>query len=203
MTNNYILRNIRYALNLDDSVMHGIFSMGGHDMDSATLSALLKKEDEPGHIACSDNIIGLFLDALIVHKRGRKEPGPGKIKPAALTNNDILKKLRIALELREDDMLNILKLGDVDISKSELDLTEEELNRLREVIDKEFRVEGDLRKEINLNVKRLIDIGSYRGMRHRRSLPVHGQRTRTNARTRRGPRKTVAGRGQKRGSAKK
>ncbi|XUX00636.1 MAG: 30S ribosomal protein S13 [Dehalogenimonas sp.] len=82
-------------------------------------------------------------------------------------------------------------------------LTEEELNRLREVVDKEFRVEGDLRKEINLNVKRLIDIGSYRGLRHRRSLPVHGQRTRTNARTRRGPRKTVAGRGQKRGAAKK
>lgn len=82
-------------------------------------------------------------------------------------------------------------------------LTEEELNRIREVVDKEFRVEGDLRKEISLNVKRLIDIGSYRGMRHRRSLPVNGQRTRTNARTRRGPRKTVAGRGQKRGAAKK
>jgi small subunit ribosomal protein S13 len=82
-------------------------------------------------------------------------------------------------------------------------LTEEELNRIREVVDKEYRVEGDLRKEISLNVKRLIDIGSYRGQRHRRSLPVNGQRTRTNARTRRGPRKTVAGRGQKRGSAKK
>jgi small subunit ribosomal protein S13 len=82
-------------------------------------------------------------------------------------------------------------------------LSEEELNHLREVIDKEYRVEGDLRKEINLNIKRLIDVGSYRGLRHRRSLPVHGQRTRTNARTRRGPRKTVAGRGQKRGSAKK
>ncbi|ADJ26373.1 30S ribosomal protein S13 [Dehalogenimonas lykanthroporepellens BL-DC-9] len=83
------------------------------------------------------------------------------------------------------------------------DLTEEELNRLREVIDKEYRVEGDLRKEITLNVKRLTDIGSYRGQRHRRGLPVHGQRTKTNARTRRGPRKTVAGRGQKRGMAKK
>ncbi len=82
-------------------------------------------------------------------------------------------------------------------------LTEEELNKLREIIDKEFRVEGDLRKEISINVKRLIDVGSYRGMRHRRSLPVHGQRTRTNARTRRGPRKTVAGRGQKRGATKK
>jgi small subunit ribosomal protein S13 len=74
---------------------------------------------------------------------------------------------------------------------------------LREVIDKEYRVEGDLRKEITLNVKRLTDIGSYRGMRHRRGLPAHGQRTKTNARTRRGPRKTVAGRGQKRGAAKK
>lgn len=83
------------------------------------------------------------------------------------------------------------------------DLTEEELNRLREVIDKEYRVEGDLRKEVALNVKRLNDIGSYRGQRHRRGLPVNGQRTRTNARTRRGPRKTVAGRGQKRGMAKK
>jgi len=82
-------------------------------------------------------------------------------------------------------------------------LTEEELNKIREVVDKEYRVEGDLRKEISLNVKRLIDVGSYRGLRHRRSLPVHGQRTRTNARTRRGPRKTVAGRGQKRGMAKK
>lgn len=82
-------------------------------------------------------------------------------------------------------------------------LTEEEINRIREIIDKEFTVEGELRKEINLNIKRLIEIGSYRGMRHRRSLPVRGQRTRTNARSRRGPRKTVAGRGQKRGSAKK
>jgi small subunit ribosomal protein S13 len=62
---------------------------------------------------------------------------------------------------------------------------------------------GELRKEINLNIKRLIEIGSYRGIRHRRSLPVRGQRTRTNARSRRGPRKTVAGRGQKRGTAKK
>ncbi len=83
------------------------------------------------------------------------------------------------------------------------DLTEDEVNRLREVIDKEYRVEGDLRKEIDLNIKRLIEIGSYRGLRHRRGLPVHGQRTRTNARAKRGPRKTVAGRGQKRGATKK
>lgn len=82
-------------------------------------------------------------------------------------------------------------------------LTEEEVNRLREVIDKGYRVEGTLRKEVNLDIRRLIEIGSWRGIRHRRSLPMHGQRTRTNARTKRGPRKTVAGRGQRRGMAKK
>lgn len=83
------------------------------------------------------------------------------------------------------------------------DLTEEEINRLREVIDKEYVVEGELRKEINQDIKRLIEIGSYRGSRHRHNLPVRGQRTRTNARTRRGSRQTVAGRGKKRGVAKK
>ena len=83
------------------------------------------------------------------------------------------------------------------------DLTEAEVNKLREIIDKQYQVEGELRKEINFNVKRLTEIGSYRGLRHRHGLPVRGQRTRTNARTKRGQRKTVAGRGQKRGATKK
>jgi small subunit ribosomal protein S13 len=83
------------------------------------------------------------------------------------------------------------------------ELSEQEVSRIREIIDKEYKVEGGLRKEVNLNVKRLIEIGSYRGLRHRRGLPVRGQRTRTNARTKRGLRKTVAGRGQKRGATKK
>jgi small subunit ribosomal protein S13 len=74
------------------------------------------------------------------------------------------------------------------------DLTEDEVQRIREVVDREYRVEGDLRREVALNIKRLTEIGCYRGLRHRRNLPVHGQRTRTNARTKRGPRKTVAGR---------
>ncbi len=73
------------------------------------------------------------------------------------------------------------------------DLTEEQVGRLREIIDKEYKVEGDLHREVDLNIKRLIEIGSYRGLRHRRGLPVRGQRTRTNARTKRGARKTVAG----------
>jgi small subunit ribosomal protein S13 len=71
------------------------------------------------------------------------------------------------------------------------DLTDDEVNRLRDVIDKEIRVEGDLRREISMNIKRLMDIGSYRGLRHRRGMPVRGQRTRTNARTRRGPKRAI------------
>jgi len=74
------------------------------------------------------------------------------------------------------------------------DLSEGEASRIRELIDRGYKVEGELRREVNLNIKRLIEIGSYRGIRHRRGLPVHGQRTRTNARTKRGARKTVAGR---------
>jgi small subunit ribosomal protein S13 len=71
------------------------------------------------------------------------------------------------------------------------DLTEDEISRLRETIDREYHVEGDLRREVAMNIKRLIDIGSYRGLRHRRGLPTRGQRTRTNARTRKGPKRTV------------
>ncbi len=82
------------------------------------------------------------------------------------------------------------------------DLTDEEITRLREFISKNYKVEGDLRREVQMNIKRLIEIGCYRGLRHRRGLPVRGQRTRTNARTRKGPRKTVAGRGRRRGAKK-
>jgi len=82
------------------------------------------------------------------------------------------------------------------------DLTESQESLLRDAIG-EIRVEGELRREVELNIKRLIDIGSYRGLRHRRKLPVHGQRTKTNARTKRGPKKTVPGRGRRRGMKKK
>ena len=74
------------------------------------------------------------------------------------------------------------------------DLTEAELSRIREIVDREKRVEGDLRREVNMNIRRLLDIGSYRGLRHRRGLPVRGQRTRTNGRSKRGHRRPVAGR---------
>ncbi|MDD5436549.1 MAG: 30S ribosomal protein S13 [Candidatus Omnitrophica bacterium] len=85
----------------------------------------------------------------------------------------------------------ILKIANVNPDKRAKDLTEEEVARLSSVIQKDYKVEGDLRRDISANIKRLIDIGSYRGFRHRKGLPVRGQRTRTNARTRKGPRKTV------------
>ncbi|NPA26828.1 MAG: 30S ribosomal protein S13 [Chloroflexi bacterium] len=83
------------------------------------------------------------------------------------------------------------------------ELSPDEVARLREFISRNYKVEGDLRREVQMNIKRLMDIGCYRGLRHRRGLPVRGQRTRTNARTRKGPRKTVAGRGRRRGAKKK
>jgi len=83
------------------------------------------------------------------------------------------------------------------------DLTDSDVTRVRDYINQNYKVEGDLRREVQLNIKRLIEIGSYRGLRHRRNLPVHGQRTRTNARTRKGPKRTVAGRGRRRGATKK
>ena len=89
------------------------------------------------------------------------------------TSNKILKELNINPETRVKD------------------LTENEVNALRNILDEKYTVEGDLRREVNLNIKRLIEIGSYRGLRHRRGLPVRGQKTKTNARTRKGPKKTV------------
>jgi small subunit ribosomal protein S13 len=82
------------------------------------------------------------------------------------------------------------------------DLTEVEVNSMREFITRTFKVEGDLRREVQMNIKRLVEIGCYRGLRHRRNLPARGQRTRTNSRTRKGPKKTVAGRGRRRGGKK-
>ena len=96
----------------------------------------------------------------------------------------------------------ILDKTGVDPSVRVRDLTEADESKLREAIGG-YRVEGELRREVELNIKRLVDIGSYRGMRHRRNLPLRGQRTKTNARTKRGPKKTVPGRGRRRGMKKK
>jgi small subunit ribosomal protein S13 len=98
---------------------------------------------------------------------------------------------------------HILAAAGIDPAIRVKDLSDEQVGQIRDAIDKEHKVEGELRREVQSNIKRLIEISCYRGLRHRMRLPVHGQRTRTNARTKRGPRKTVAGRGQRRGVAKK
>ncbi len=98
---------------------------------------------------------------------------------------------------------DILSSARIDPDKQVKDLNESEITRLREFIDRNYQVEGDLRRMIAQNIRRLKDINCYRGIRHRRNLPVRGQRTKTNARTRKGPRKTVAGRGRRRGLKKK
>ena len=97
----------------------------------------------------------------------------------------------------------ILAAADIDASIRVKDLSDSDVGKLRDIIANDYQVEGDLRREVQFNVRRLIEIGCIRGTRHRMNLPVHGQRTRTNARTRKGLRKTVAGRGQKRGATKK
>ena len=87
----------------------------------------------------------------------------------------------------------ILTESGVDLNKRVKDLTDDEVMRIRKVIDRDVKVEGDLRRDVGMNIKRLTEIGCYRGLRHRANLPCHGQRTKTNARTRRGPRKAIAG----------
>ena len=88
---------------------------------------------------------------------------------------------------------NILSQAGVDLNTRTDDLTEAELAKIREILDQSYRVEGDLRREISMNIKRLMDLGCYRGLRHRKGLPVRGQNTKNNSRTRKGPKKTVAG----------
>jgi small subunit ribosomal protein S13 len=119
---------------------------------------------------------------------------------ARLAGVDLPKNKRVEIGLRyiygigPTASREILEKAKVDPNTKVSDLTEGEVSQIRDIIDKEHEVEGELRRKVNLNIKRLIEIGCYRGMRHRRGLPVHGQRTKTNARTKRGARKTVAGR---------
>ena len=118
---------------------------------------------------------------------------------ARISGVDIPREKRVDVSLRyifgigPTTARQVLDEARVDHAIRVRDLTEAQVAKIREVIDRKFTVEGDLRREVALNIKRLQEIGSYRGLRHRKALPVRGQRTRTNARTRRGPRKTVAG----------
>jgi small subunit ribosomal protein S13 len=116
------------------------------------------------------------------------------------------KRVEIALTyiygIGRTSSLNVLGIAQVNPDTRVKDLAEDEVSRLREAIDKNFLVEGDLRREVQMNIKRLQEIQCYRGLRHRRNLPVRGQRTRTNARTKRGARRTVPGRKRTRGGKK-
>jgi small subunit ribosomal protein S13 len=124
---------------------------------------------------------------------------------ARIAGVDIPRQKRVEVSLTyiygigRSSSLKILEVADVNPDTRVKDLSEAEVTRLRQAIDQEYMVEGDLRREVAMNIKRLREIGCYRGLRHRRHLPVHGQRTKTNARTRKGPKKTVAGRGRRKG----
>jgi small subunit ribosomal protein S13 len=126
---------------------------------------------------------------------------------ARIAGVDIPREKRVEISLRyifgigPTRASKILQQTQVSPDTRVRDLTDDEVNRIREVIDRDFVVEGDLRREVRQNIQRLIEINCYRGIRHRRNLPVHGQRTRTNARTKRGARRTVAGK--RRAAAKK
>lgn len=124
---------------------------------------------------------------------------------ARIAGVDIPRNKRVEVSLTyiygigKQSSLNILEKADIDRNSRVQDLSESDVTRLRQIIDNDYVVEGDLRRELSMNIKRLTEIGCYRGLRHRRHLPVHGQRTKTNARTRKGPKKTVAGRGRRKG----
>ncbi len=122
MINNDILRRLRYALEIKDAAMIEIFNLSECKIGRSDLTGLLKKEDDEGFVNCSDRVMELFLDGLIIYKRGKRDVAPGNVEKQnlPLTNNNILKKLRIALKFREDDMLGTLKLAGMNISKSEL-----------------------------------------------------------------------------------
>ena len=110
------------------------------------------------------------------------------------------KRMEVALTyifgVGRSSSVRILNEARIDHNKKSDQLTDDEIARIRSILDQNFKVEGDLRREVALNIKRLMDLGTYRGLRHRKNLPVHGQRTHTNARTRKGPRRTVAGKKQ-------
>ena len=110
-------------------------------------------------------------------------------------NKQVRISLRYIYGIGPTNAMDILQRVNVNPMKRVFELSDDELNAIRDLIDKQYVVEGGLRKQVQLDIKRLIDIGSYRGLRHKRGLPVHGQRTKTNARTRKGVKKTVAGRG--------
>jgi uncharacterized protein YehS (DUF1456 family) len=127
LINNDVLRRLRYALNITDLKVGELFKLAGYEIERQELESIFKKEDEPGYIECGDEVMDRFLEGLVISRRGKKEESdagkPLAGKPLArtrLSNNDILKRIRIALELRDDDIIGIMALAGVELSKSEL-----------------------------------------------------------------------------------
>ncbi len=122
MDNNDVLRRFRYALDVKDTTMVKIFEMGKCNVDLDSLKALLKKEDEPGYRICKDDVLELFLEGLIIYNRGPRDGTESSLSPKSqiLNNNLILKKLKIALDLRQEDLMEIFSLAGVKVSKGEL-----------------------------------------------------------------------------------
>jgi len=120
MINNDVLRSVRFMLNIDDATIAKIVALGGHVVSVAEVTAFLKKDEEPGYAECSNRVLAHFLDGLIVHRRGRDESNPPRPVDTRITNNAVLKRLRVAFELKEDDMLAIMRAASFPVSKPEL-----------------------------------------------------------------------------------
>jgi uncharacterized protein YehS (DUF1456 family) len=122
MNNNDVLRSICLVLNLNDAATANIFKLAGQDVDPATITQFLKNENEGGYLDCNNHLMTLFLDGLISHRRGKsdKNPSPSNDNFPPLTNNVIIKKLRIAFNLKEDDLIELMSLADYEVNKNEL-----------------------------------------------------------------------------------
>lgn len=120
MNHNDVLRSLRYMINVNDAQMVEIIGLSGLKVALADVVAYLKKEEEPGFVRCPDRVMAHFLDGLVIHKRGRDESRPPLPVEVPVTNNSILKKLRVAFELKEDDLHAVLKAANFPVSKPEL-----------------------------------------------------------------------------------
>jgi len=120
MMNNDVLRSIRYMLDISDGKIVDIVKLGGFEVSKADVIAFMKKDEEEGYLDCSDEVMAHFLDGLVIFKRGKDESRPPQKIDLPVTNNTVLKKLRVAFELKEDDMHAILKASEFPVSKPEL-----------------------------------------------------------------------------------